>query len=212
MLVSILQILIIKNQPGVPLQLSELRVQHFHCCGSGHCGDVGFFFCCCCCCFVLFFFLLQAYLWHMEVPRLGMELKLQLLAYATGTAMPDLSQVFDLHHSSWQCQILNPLSEARDQTHILMDASQVHNWLSHNRNPCDAGLTSDLGTFLCREYGQKGKKIKKKNYPIPWVKVPRLRNPAVAKLLKGRNLRKLYASCPCFHVGTKQIVYFITLC
>ena len=28
--------------------------------------------------------------------------------------------------SSWQCQILNPLSKARDQTCILMDTSQIH--------------------------------------------------------------------------------------
>ena len=33
--------------------------------------------------------------------------------------------VTGLHHSSQQCWILNPLSEARDQTHVLMDASQV---------------------------------------------------------------------------------------
>ena len=45
-------------------------------------------------------------------------------AYAT--AMLDLSCVCDLHHSSWQCRILNPLSEARDRTHVLMDTSQVH--------------------------------------------------------------------------------------
>ena len=30
------------------------------------------------------------------------------------------------HHSSWQCQILKPLSEARDGTHVLKDTSQVH--------------------------------------------------------------------------------------
>ena len=30
-----------------------------------------------------------------------------------------------LHRSSWQCRILNPLSEARDHTHILMDTSQI---------------------------------------------------------------------------------------
>ena len=30
-----------------------------------------------------------------------------------------------LHHSSLQCQILNPLSEARDQSCILVDASRV---------------------------------------------------------------------------------------
>ena len=65
----------------------------------------------------------------MEVPRLGVESELQLLAYATATAMPDQSQVCKLHHSLRQCQILNPLSEARDQAHILMDTSSP---LSHN--------------------------------------------------------------------------------
>ena len=52
----------------------------------------------------------------MEVSRLGVESELQLLAYATATAMPDPSSVFDLHHSLQQHQILNPLSEARDRT------------------------------------------------------------------------------------------------
>ena len=49
--------------------------------------------------FCLFFFLaiLGLHLWHMEVPSLGDELELQLLAYTTPTARPDLSQVCDLH-------------------------------------------------------------------------------------------------------------------
>ena len=47
---------------------------------------------------------------------------------------PDLSCICDLHHSSWQCRTLNPLIEARDQTHILLDTSQVLNTLSHNGN------------------------------------------------------------------------------
>ena len=53
---------------------------------------------------------------HMEVPRLGVESKLQLRAYTTATATttPDLSRVCDLHRSSWEHQILNPLSDARD--------------------------------------------------------------------------------------------------
>ena len=52
----------------------------------------------------------------MEDPRLGVELELQLLAYTAATAAQDPSYVCDLHHSSQQCWIPNPLSEARDRT------------------------------------------------------------------------------------------------
>jgi len=62
----------------------------------------------------------------MDVPRLGVESELQLLAYTTATATPDLSNVCDLHHSSQQHQIPDPQSEAGDQTHILMDTSRIH--------------------------------------------------------------------------------------
>ena len=65
-------------------------------------------------CFVLFVFL-GPHLHHMEVPRLGVESELQLPAYTTAIATPDPSHVCDLHHSSQQCRILNPLSKARDQ-------------------------------------------------------------------------------------------------
>ena len=56
----------------------------------------------------------------MEVPKLGIQLELQLLAYTTATAMWDPSWVCHLHHSSRQQRILNPLTEARNQTHNLM--------------------------------------------------------------------------------------------
>ena len=59
--------------------------------------------------FCFFFFLFRAHLQHMEVPRLGVEWELQLSAYTTATATPDLSLICDLHHSSWQPQILKPL-------------------------------------------------------------------------------------------------------
>ena len=63
--------------------------------------------------------------WHMEVPRIAVESEIQLLAQATAAATRDLNQVCDLHHSSWQRQIPDPLSKARDQTCILMDTSYV---------------------------------------------------------------------------------------
>ena len=83
---------------------------------------LGFFFL-----FVCFFSLSGPHLWHMEFPRLGAELELQLLAYATATAtaVQDSSCFFNLQHSSWQCWIPNPPSEARNQTWILMDPSQA---------------------------------------------------------------------------------------
>ena len=59
----------------------------------------------------------------MEVPRVGVKVELWPLAYSTATATLDLKCVCDLHHSSWQCQILNSLSGVRDQTHVLMDTS-----------------------------------------------------------------------------------------
>ena len=59
----------------------------------------------------------------MQVPRLRVESELQLQAYTTATAMQDLSCVCNLHYRSWQWQICNPLSEARDQTCIIKDTS-----------------------------------------------------------------------------------------
>ena len=43
----------------------------------------------------------------MEVPRLGVESKLQLLAYTTTTETGDLSHLWDLHQSLQQGGILN---------------------------------------------------------------------------------------------------------
>ena len=73
-----------------------------------------------------FFCLLGPHLWHVEAPRLVVKLELQLLAYTTATATGDQSCICDLHHSSQQRQVADPLSEARGQTCVLMDASQIH--------------------------------------------------------------------------------------
>ena len=76
--------------------------------------------------FFFFFWILGPHLRHMEVPRLGVELELSLPAYTTATAKPDLSPVCDLHHSSWQHWIFNPLIKARDRTCSLMVPSWIH--------------------------------------------------------------------------------------
>ena len=71
----------------------------------------------------------------MEAPSLRVETELQLPAYGTATAMQDLSFICDLHHSLQERQILNPLSEVRDWTHILMDTSQDLNPLTTMGTP-----------------------------------------------------------------------------
>ena len=76
----------------------------------------------------------------MEVPRLGVKSELQLQAYTTATATLDLSHICNLLCSLWQRRwILNPLSEVRDRTCIVMAASLVLNQLSHFGN-CEGNI------------------------------------------------------------------------
>ena len=72
----------------------------------------------------------------MEFRRIRVELELQLPACTTAIAMaiPDWKCICDLRHSLQQWWILNPLSEAKDKSRILMDSGWVCNPLSHNRN------------------------------------------------------------------------------
>ena len=76
--------------------------------------------------FVCFCFFFRAHPWHMEVPKLGVELELHLLGYTTATATWDPSSICNLHFSSQQHWVFNPLIQDRDWTCILMDASPVH--------------------------------------------------------------------------------------
>ena len=73
--------------------------------------------------------------------------ELQLLAYATATAIRDLSRIRNLRYSFWQHQILTPLGEAWGLTYILMDTSPVLNPLSHNRNSATGSLDPEVHTF-----------------------------------------------------------------
>ena len=44
-------------------------------------------------------------------------------AFTTATATPDLNHFFDLRPNLWQHQILNPLSQSRDWTHIFTETT-----------------------------------------------------------------------------------------
>ena len=48
--------------------------------------------------------------------------------------MRDLSHICNLHHSSWQCRILNPLGKARDRTRNLTVPSRIRQPLSQDGN------------------------------------------------------------------------------
>ena len=69
--------------------------------------------------FNYFFCFLGPHPQYMEVPRRGVQSELQLPAYTTAIATSDPSRICDLHHSSQQHRILNPLSETRNRTHLI---------------------------------------------------------------------------------------------
>ena len=118
--------------------MSLLNKNYYYTLGSGKAIPLFFFFFC----------FLGLHPQHMEIPRLGVKSELQLPAYTTATATPDLRYICDLHHSFWQCWILNPLSKARDWIHILMDPRWVLNPLSHNGNSSFSLFLSSFLSFL----------------------------------------------------------------
>ena len=73
----------------------------------------------------LFFFCLGLYPWHKDIPRLGVQLELQLPVYTTATTTWDPSHICNPQHGSQQRRIPDPLREARDLTRILMDTSWI---------------------------------------------------------------------------------------
>ena len=80
--------------------------------------------------FYLFLFIELLFLWRAVPSAYGSSQARGLIgataaAYATAIATQDLSRVCDSHHSSGQCQILNPLSESRARIHNLMAPSQI---------------------------------------------------------------------------------------
>ena len=88
-----------------------------------------------------FFFILWLHMWHMEVPELGVELELQLLAYDTATGTPDPSCICNLH-SLWQCWIFNwvrpGIRPTSSQTRCLVCNPLSHSGNSWNYYPCSS--------------------------------------------------------------------------
>ena len=74
-------------------------------------------------CFLLFCFVLFFFLWPTPMAYGSSQARGQIRAMAA--TMWDPSHVCNLHHSSWQCQILNPLSETRNWTCNLMETSFI---------------------------------------------------------------------------------------
>ena len=66
--------------------------------------------CVCVCVYFVFKAVPAAY----GIPRPGVELELQLPVFATSTAMPYPSHIYELHPQLLAMPDLNPLSEARD--------------------------------------------------------------------------------------------------
>ena len=93
----------------------------------------------------VFFSFLGLHPWHTEAPRLGVGSELQLPICTTATAMQDLNCICNQYHSSWQRQILNPMSEARDRAHILMDTNWVHYSWATTETPEKKILNTQIG-------------------------------------------------------------------
>ena len=103
--------------------------------------------------FILFYFcFLGLHLWHMEVPRLGVESEQQLPAYTTAIATLDPSRICDLHHSSQQHRFLNPLSRAKDWTHVHMDTSRVCFCWSTTGTPILWFIISIIGVSIVAQW------------------------------------------------------------
>ena len=70
----------------------------------------------------------------MEVPRLGGDSELPLVAYTTATQHQIQAASATYTEALGNAGSFNPLGRVRDQTSILMDTSWVRNPLSHNGN------------------------------------------------------------------------------
>ena len=78
--------------------------------------------------YVLFYFIFDLFAFSRATPAAygDSQVRGQIRAYTRATATQDPSHICNLHHSSRQHWILNPLSKARDQTSNLMVPLRIH--------------------------------------------------------------------------------------
>ena len=84
--------------------------------------------------FIYLFLISGLHLWHMEVPRLGVESEPQLQASATATATSDSCHICDLHHSCGNTKSLTHWARLAIQPVSSQILCWVLNLLSHNGN------------------------------------------------------------------------------
>ena len=104
------------------------------------------------------------------------------------------SHIHDLHHSSWQRWILNPLSEVRNQTLIPTDTSWVHYCWAKRRNPNGAFFISlHCNTFLtsCRVLHSPCFP------PTPWVAASKNHLPGSCSLSLSLKFREIWGPPLC---------------
>ena len=102
--------------------------------------------------FFFFFFFLGPHQQHMEVSRPGVKSELQLPVYTTDTATRDLSCICNLCLSLQQHQILNPLSEARNQTCILTDTMLGSLPTEPQRELQESNSENKVGVLTCLKF------------------------------------------------------------
>ena len=76
--------------------------------------------------FFFFFFLFRATLVAYGNSQAPGQIRAAAACLHHSPVTWDPSSICGLQHSSRQCRILNPLSEAKDWTQILLDTSRVH--------------------------------------------------------------------------------------
>ena len=120
--------------------------------------------------------------------------------YSTAAATWDPSHTCELHRGSQQCWILNLLNEAKDQTHILMDTSQVHFGCTATGTPPPTPITLMAAPSACGR-PRRGMETAPQLQPKPQLRQSWILNP-LHQGLKQRCRVNTRSLTYCTTVGT----------